>query len=144
MDARKFALYGGSVMLAMGLLALIPSFVGSSYGLPTLSLNSSYGLFLSYFPMNIVNKLALIGFGVAGLIVANADVNSVSRSTTYCRAVFVVMGLGAILGLIPQTATFFGYWPLFGAEVLVHAIFSLLGAYFGYAASSTVRRQMYT
>ncbi len=144
MDARKFALFGGSVMLAMGLLALIPSFVGSSYGLPLLTLDTSYGLFLGYFPMNIVNKSALIGFGVAGLIIASSDVNSVSRSISYSRAVFIVMGLGAVLGLIPQTATFFGYWPLFGAEILVHAIFALLGAYFGYAAGSRVHREMYT
>ncbi|MGZ5278642.1 MAG: hypothetical protein ACXWC9_01790, partial [Pseudobdellovibrionaceae bacterium] len=39
----------------------------------------------------------------------------------------------AVLGLIPQTQTFFGYWPLFGAEVWFHGTVAAISAYFGFA-----------
>ena len=42
------------------------------------------------------------------------------------------MGLAAILGAIPATHTLFGFWPLYGADILVHGIFAILGAYYGY------------
>jgi hypothetical protein len=42
------------------------------------------------------------------------------------------MGALAILGIIPQTNTLGGYYPLFGANIAVYAIFAVLGAYFGF------------
>lgn len=144
MDPRKFAMFGGILMLAMGAISLIPSMVGYSDTLPALQLNESYGLFLGYFPMNIVNKVALIVFGIAGIAAASMKFNALPRSILFSRVVFFVMGAGAILGLFPQTQTFFGYWPLFGSEVIVHAAFALLGGYFGYALSMKVQKEIKT
>ena len=135
MNPRKFALYGGIVMLGMGVVSLIPNLVGSLDGLPVLNLNQSYGNFLNLFPMNIVNKVLLVIFGVAGIWAANLKGNSLPRSILFSRVVFFVMGAAAILGLFPQTNTFFGYWPLFGFEALAHMVFAVLGLYFGYALS---------
>lgn len=136
MDPRKFALYGGLVMLAIGVIAMIPALVGSADGLPPLQLENSYGLFLNLFPMNIVNKVVLILFGVAGIAAANAKGTNLPASIKYSRVVFFAMAALAVLGLIPQTSTLFGYWPLFGGEVIAHGVFALLGAYFGYALTT--------
>ena len=138
MHPRRFALIGGIVMLAMGIISLIPSLKGSADSLPFLNLETSYGLFLGIFPMNIVNKVALIVFGLLGIQASNAKFTSLPMSTHYSRLVFYVMGALAILGMIPQTNTLFGYWPLFGGEVLGHAAFALFGAYFGFMLSSKV------
>lgn len=142
MDPRKFALYGGIIMLAMGAISLVPSYVGYSDGLPLLNLDVSYGMFLGYFPMNIVNKVALMAFGLAGIIVSNLKFNALPRSVTFSRLVFYVMGAAAILGMIHQTSTFFGYWPLFGGEVIAHAAFAVVGAYFGFALSYKVHKEI--
>ena len=142
MGAKKFALYGGIVMLVMGVVSMIPNFEGTQVGLPLLQLNESYGLFLGYFPMNILNKIALIGFGVAGIAVSNLKGNALPRSISYSRAVFFVMGSAAILGALPQTSTFFGYWPLFGGEIFVHGLFAVLGGYFGFALSYKVQKEI--
>lgn len=136
MDPRKFALYGGIVMIVFGAVALIPALVGSVEGLPPLQLETSYGLFLNLFPMNILNKVALILFGVAGVLAANAKGTNLPASIKYSRVVFFSMAVLAILGLIPATSTLFGYWPLFGGEVIAHGVFALLGAYFGYALTA--------
>lgn len=138
MHPRRFALVGGIVMLLLGLLSLVPSLQGSALELPVLRLETSYGLFLGLFPMNILNKLALIGFGVWGIAASRMKYRELPASITYSRAVFYVMGALAVLGLIPQTNTLFGYWPLFGAEVALHAVFAVVGAYFGYALSAKV------
>ena len=136
MNSRAFAFWGGIVMLVMGTLALIPNLSAHPPWLPPLRLDVSYGLFLNIFPMNIINKLALIAFGLAGILTANSTRNSI----LYSRVVFFVMGTAAVLGMFPQTYTFFGLWPLFGAEVLTHGIFALLGAYAGFAPQAGLSR----
>jgi hypothetical protein len=143
MHPRIFALIGGIVMLAMGILALIPAFAGQrTADLPPLVLDTSYGLFLGIFPMNIVNKLALILFGAAGIAAANAPTTSLPASIRFSRWVFGVMGVLTILGLFTQTNTLYGYWPLFGAEVWTHGIFAALGAYFGFVLPSRAARDL--
>lgn len=137
MHPRKFALIGGIVMLALGALSLIPALYQypGAY-LPALNVETSYGLFLGIFPMNIFNKVALLIFGIAGILASRRPTTSLPASISWSRWVFVAMGALAILGLIPQTNTLYGYWPLFGAEVWSHAIFAVLGAYFGFALPS--------
>jgi hypothetical protein len=138
MNPKKYALIGGILMLAFGAAALVPNL--SQY--PTdgtllpLDVNTSYGLFLNMFPMNIFNKLALIVFGVLGIWAANVQGKNLSMSMWWSRAVLFVMGAAAIVGLIPQTCTLYGYWPMYGATVYSHAVFAILGGIFGYALST--------
>lgn len=134
MDPKKFAMVGGGVMLAMGVLAL--AFPGVGQTLPVLNLENSYGLFVGIFPMNVLNKVALILFGVVGIAVASSKFRSLPLSILYSRVVMVAMGALAILGMIPQTNTLFGYWPLFGNEIWAHALFAVLGGVFGFALSA--------
>jgi hypothetical protein len=138
MHPRVYALIGGIVMLAVGVLSLIPSLVGTQATLPALTLDTSYGLFLNLFPMNIVNKVVLILFGAAGIYASRASGRSLPMSILWSRVVFVVMGIAAIAGLFETTDTVYGYWPLFGNEVWAHGIFALLGAYFGFTLTSKV------
>jgi hypothetical protein len=144
MHPKKFALIGGIIMLAIGALALIPSlyqYQSAAFDLPMLKNETSYGLFLGLFPMNIFNKIAMIVFGVAGILAANAPTTNLPKSILFSRIVFFVMGAAAILGLIPATNTLGGYWPLFGNEVWMHGVFALVGAYFGFALSSVAKRE---
>lgn len=136
MHTRKFASVGGWVMLIMGVLALIPAFSETSYLLPALRIETSYGLFLGFFPMNILNKVALIGFGIGGILCSRTS--DVIASVKYSRVVCVAMGLLAVIGLIPPLNTFFGYWPLFRGEVVLHAVFAALGGYYGYVVPARI------
>jgi hypothetical protein len=138
----KFAFWGGLVMLAVGLLALVPALSLSPFeaALPPLNVEASYGAFLGNFPMNIFNKGALILFGLLGVAFSYSPARSLPLSIKWSQSVFVVMGVAAVLGLISRTNTFFGYWPLFGGEVLMHGIFAALGAYFGYTLPAKARQ----
>lgn len=139
MYPRRFALIGGAIMLAIGLISLIPALQGTVERLPVLNVETSYGLFLGLFPMNIFNKAALIIMGLAGVSAASSPFTSLPMSIHFSRLVFMVMAVLAVLGIIPATNTLFGYWPLFGNEIIFHGVFALVGAYYGYALSAKVR-----
>ncbi|WP_409479840.1 DUF4383 domain-containing protein [Pseudobdellovibrio sp. HCB154] len=133
MNAKNFALVGGIIMLVIGALSLIPAFTGLAFGLPILKIETSYGLFLGIFPLNIVNKAILIGFGLWGVAAASDPALSLPRSISFSRWVFMISALFAVLGLFPQTNTLFGYVPLFGAGIWLHAVMALAGGIFGYS-----------
>lgn len=135
MNAKNFALVGGIVMLVLGALSLIPAFTGMTFGLPILRIESSYGLFLGIFPLNIVNKLILIALGLWGVASASDPVLSIPRSVNYSRWICKITGVFTILGFFAQTNTLFGIAPLFGAAVWLHAVFALLGGIFGYSTA---------
>lgn len=140
MSSKKFALAGGSVMLLWGLFALIPTLSVYNQSLPELKLSASYGYFLGIFPMNILNKVALIFFGAAGIACSNASWTGervLSPSVIWSRVVLYAMAFLAILGMFVQTNTFGGYWPLFGSEIWFHSLWAVLGGYFGYVALRT-------
>ena len=144
MQPRKFALIGGIVMLAMGILALIPDLYiyPQNVELPGLMVQSSYGYFLGFIPMNIFNKLGLVLFGLAGIAATRAPTTSLPKSITWSRWVCFVMAPLAILGLFPQTNTLGGYMPLFESQVWIYGIFALLGAYFGFALTTKAAREV--
>jgi hypothetical protein len=144
MQPRKFALIGGIVMLAMGLLALIPDLYAyrQNSELPTLVVQSSYGYFLGFIPMNILNKLTLVLFGIAGIAATRAPTTSLPKSITWSRWVFFVMAPLAVLGLFYQTNTLGGYMPLFEAQAWIYGIFAILGAYFGFALTTKAAQKV--
>jgi hypothetical protein len=51
------------------------------------------------------------------------------------------MGIAAILGIFSETNTLGGYWPLFGADAWLHAVFAVAGGYYGFALTSKVHKQ---
>lgn len=142
MHPKQFALIAGIVMVIAGVLALVPSFnVLPTLGMPALNIDTSYGLFLGYVPMNVLNKLALIAFGAVGIAISQAPATALPGSIRWSRIIFVVMGALAILGLFPQTQTLFGYMPLYSWDVVTHAVMAVLGAYFGFALTARVPDQ---
>jgi len=144
MHPKQFALIGGVIMLVFGAVAFIPALSTSpaDAGLPLLNLETSYGLFLDIFPMNVLNKLALVVFGLAGISSANRLTTNLPASINFSRWVFAVMGIAAVLGLFTQTDTLAGYWPLYGAEVAMHAVFAALGAYFGFVLPARAAKEI--
>lgn len=124
MYSKYFSLYGGVLMLMLGLIALVPILQGSAEGLPQLKVDTSYGLFLGVLPINVFNKFALIGFGLVGLW--SSGKSSPRYSILYCQVVCYSMGALAVLGLFPATNTLGGIWPLFGAEVFAHLSFAVV------------------
>jgi hypothetical protein len=132
MNPRRFALVAGILMIALAVLSFIPSLNWNNDALIPLKLDSSHGHFLGIVPLNVLNKIALIVFGVAGIAASSWKDRAVPASINYSRVLFYVMGALAILGMIPDTRTLFGYAPLYNGHIGVSALLAVLGAYFGY------------
>lgn len=123
MNSRIFAIYGGMVMIAMGAISLFPGFEGNGSGLFALALEASYGDFLDLFPMNILNKLAFILFGFAGVV---CGLGPARTAVDYARTVASFMGALSLLGMIPPAQTLGGLWPLYGGVAIAHGLFALV------------------
>ena len=109
----------GAIFVVVGLLGFVPPLVPN-------------GNLLGLFPVNAMHNLVHIALGAWGLI-AGA---SLAASLIYFRGLAVVYGLLAILGLVPATNTLFGLAPIYGADVVLHAVLALIAAYLGFFYAS--------
>jgi len=140
MNTRHFALVLGIVLLLVGILGFIPGLVshlapaadvnpGDADAAPGAALLHSYGYLFGLFPINALHNLVHIVWGVLGI----AAYRSLSGARTFAKATAVVYGVLTILGLIPGLNTVFGFIPIYGHDVWLHALITIAAAYFGFA-----------
>jgi hypothetical protein len=131
MSTRTFALVFGVVFLIVGVggfilidTAAVPD--------PDLTMRHGFGHELGMFPVNTVHNIIHIVFGLWGL----AASRSLGNSVTYARGVAIIYALLTVLGLIDATNTTFGFVPIYGNDVWLHALLALVAAYFGWVHRS--------
>lgn len=132
---RKFALIFGAIYLLVGILGFVP---GMSWGHEALhaarpiSVDTSHGLLLGLFPVNVLHNIVHLLIGIWGLLASR----TITGARFYGQGLTVIYGLLAILGLIPNemTKTLFGLVPIHGYDILLHAGSALVAAYFGFVA----------
>jgi len=127
---RTFALIFGIIYVLVGLLGFIPSLSTHPADAPHLSVESGHGYLFGMFPINILHNIVHLIIGIAGILASR----SLGGARLYAKALAIVYGLLAVLGLIPATQTTFGLIPIHGADVILHALSALIAAYFGFIA----------
>lgn len=122
---RRAAQIFGAIYLLVGILGFIPalSFGTDAMGMP---------LLLGLFPINALHNIVHIAIGLLGFAMAG----SLGNARTYFRALAVVYGLLAVLGLIPATNTVFGLVPIGGLDVALHALTAVIAAYLGWSMAT--------
>ena len=127
MNARTFALIFGIVFLAVGILGfgIVPGVLQHQTG----SGLEVSGMLLGLFHVNGYHNIVHLLFGLWGL----AASRSTGGAVGYAKVVAVVYILLAVLGLIPATQDGFGYIPLGGNDVYLHAALGAVAAFFGFA-----------
>jgi hypothetical protein len=88
------------------------------------------GAVLGLFAVNVLHNAAHLLFGVYGLIASRSD----GASRTYGKVVALGYGLLAVMGLLTtmNMHTLFGFVPLYGHDVWLHAGLAAVAAYFGF------------
>jgi hypothetical protein len=129
MEIRYFALVTGIVFLAIGLLGFLTPFLQvPAPDAPELVLQSGYGYLLGLFPVNVLHNLVHLLIGAWGILVYQKEV----AARRYAQSLTVFYGVLAVMGLIPVLKTTFGFIPLFGHNVWLHAFIAAIAVYFGF------------
>ena len=128
MNTRTFALIFGIVFLIVGLggFVLIDTTATPD---PGLTMRHGFGHELGTFPVNTIHNIIHILFGLWGIA---ASRGMAGGSVTYARGVAIIYGLMTIMGLLDATKNTFGFVPIYGADVWLHALLALVAAYFGW------------
>ncbi len=129
MNTRTFALIFGVVFLIIGAGGFIPGLIDTTASPdPTLTMRHGFGHELGMFPVNTLHNIVHLIFGAWGVLAYK----TYGGARTYFRVVALVYGLLTLLGLIEPTRTTFGYIPIYGYDVWLHAGLALVAAYFGW------------
>jgi hypothetical protein len=137
-NTQKFALVIGIAYVFMCIMGSIPAFVIQPDSLPSyveaLGGVSGYGYLFGLFPVNALHNAIHIFTGLIGIITSI----SLDSSRLFSGQLGIYYSLLSILGLVPIANVFFGLFPIFGFDVLLHGFTGLLGTYFGFFATPSL------
>ena len=126
---RRFALIYGIVFLVAGAGGFIPGLM-QPHSHPDVQVTAGLGLLLGLFPVNVLHNAAHLLFGAWGLLASR----SAGASRTYGKVVFIAYALLTVMGLVGamNLHTAFGFVPLYGHDVWLHAALAAGAFYFGF------------
>lgn len=128
---RHFALVVGGAFTLAGIAGFLPFFTPPPpTEAPDLIVNTSYGLLLELFPVNIIHNLFHFGVGVMGLLAFRAYPSALQFS----RFLGITLAILTLMGMIPALSTGFGFLPLYGHDVWLHGLEAVIGIYLGFFA----------
>jgi uncharacterized protein DUF4383 len=141
MRIATFALFLGLAYISAGVLGLVPAALYPAPGdAPPTRYNVLYGYLLGLFPVNALHSIVHLAIGVWGVLASRR----VLSPKLFARALAILYGVLALLGLIPGVNTLFGLLPLHGHDVWLHAATALLAGYFGWRTEHEVERRSNT
>jgi Domain of unknown function (DUF4383) len=127
---QTVALVFGVIYLAVGVLGFIGPVIGTS---SFITITQDRHMLLGIADINLLLNLVHIVIGIAGLAAAS----SVANSRTFCQVFGVILLLLGLLGAF--VGNLFGVLPLAGFNIPLHLISGAVLAYFGFAATVSVR-----
>ena len=138
MKARTFALVFGIIYLVAGLLGLVPAtLVPPPADTPPTHFTMMYGYLLGLFPVNIAHTALNLAIGAWGLAAGSGRASAVR----YARALAVLFGALAVMGMLPVLNTAFGFMPLYSHDIWLHAVTALVAAYVGWREPVAARER---
>jgi len=130
-QTRLFTLVLGLFYLVIGIISFIPAlYTHPPASAPHLTVTASYGYLFGIFPVNAVADIFNIVIGLVAVAVSSR----MEAAAAYCRALFPLFGILAVMGFMPQTNTVWGLAPILDGDTWVHAVTAILAAYFGFVA----------
>lgn len=141
MSIRTFATVAGLLYIGAAILGFFPGVtLPPPTHAPPLVVDSGYGYLLGLFPVNVLHNFVHLGIGIWGLISAKSAI----KSRQFAIGIAWIYGLLAVIGFIPSLHTLFGFVPLFGHNIWLHAGTAAIAAYFGFIAPPNVVMQRRT
>jgi hypothetical protein len=126
---RRFALIFGLVFFLVGIAGFVPG-ITTQHTHPDVMVTAGLGLLLGLFPVNVLHNLAHLLFGFWGLFASTSD----AAARIYGQVVAISYAVLTLMGLVTamNLHTAFGYVPLYGHDIWLHAGLAAVAAYFGF------------
>ena len=144
MRTATFALFIGIAYLSAGILGMIPAaLMPAPADAPPTKVTLLYGYLLGLFPVNVLHSAVHLVIGVLGIVAWQADRvwHRITSPKMFARAVTILYGALAVIGLIPGMNTLFGVLPLHGHDVWLHLGTGAVAGYFGWRSEVEVERR---
>ena len=126
---RYFALIVGIAFTLAGIAGFLPFFTPhAAVDAPHLFVNTSYGLLLGLFPVNIIHNFFHFGWGVLGILAFR----TYPSALRFSRYFGVTLAILTIMGLLPPLRTGFGIMPLYGHDIWLHGLEAIIAIYLGF------------
>jgi len=127
---QTVALIFGVIYFLVGLLGFIGPLIGTS---SFITITQDRHALLGIADINLLHNLVHLAIGIAGLAAAS----SVANSRAFCQVVGVILLIVGLLGVF--VGNLFGILPLAGFDIPLHLVTGAVLAYFGFAATISVR-----
>jgi hypothetical protein len=133
-----FALVAGIAYLGAGLLGLIPAaLMPPPEDAPPTTFTVLYGYLLGLFPVNLLHSSVHLSIGFWGVMAWRGA----ASPPVFARSLAILYGALAVMGLIPGLNNVFGFIPLHGHDVWLHAGTAAAAAYFGWRQEMSMERR---
>jgi hypothetical protein len=119
---KRVALVFGIVFLLVGILGLLQP------GGRQMGADPAPHILLGLFPVNLLHNIVHLLFGIWGI----AASRSFSGARSYAQIGGVIYIVLAVLGFVAPTT--FGFIPIGGNDIWLHAVLGIALAYFGFTA----------
>ena len=131
MILRYFSLIAGIMYLLVGASGFIPALLSPPPATAQdLVVANGYGYLMGLFPVNVLHNIVHLLVGVGGII----GYRSVNSARVFARVLAIFYGILTAMGAFPTLNTSFGFIPIFGNDIWLHALTAAIAAYFGFIA----------
>lgn len=142
---RNCALALGIIFLLLGIAGFIPAFTtlpGETFdsGIPLDAdgiYSKGFSLLFGAFPTNFIHNLVHVAVGVLGIAAATTG-----NAKLYNRGFAISYAVIFLMGIIPLAKTTFGIMPVFGNNVWLNGLTSVIAGYYGFFGKETTTPEL--
>jgi len=128
MSISRIATLLGAALILFGALGFVPPLLTPGEAVHPLSIDTPHDQLFRLFPVSLLDNLFHILLGGWGIAAARSRLRAL-MFLRICAAVFAVL---TVFGIVPFTDMF----PLYGNDIWLHALMTLVAAYFGWVHRS--------
>jgi hypothetical protein len=118
----------GALLILFGLAGFVPALLTPGSEVHPLAIDTPHDQLFALFPVSVTDNLFHILLGAWGLYAAQRRASAV----LYARVTAGIFAVLTLLGFVPFSDLF----PLYGNDIWLHALMTLVAAYFGWVHRS--------
>jgi hypothetical protein len=114
----------GTLLILLGIAGFVPALLTPGSEVHPLAVDTPHDQLFGLFPVSVMDNIFHILLGAWGIYAARRRASTV----LYARVTAGIFALLTLLGFVPFSDLF----PLYGNDIWLHALMTLVAAYFGW------------